>query len=59
MEPVNTYTKKPLGINLDALQQLIERHAKIDACIENGQPIPYELRKNFVRFTIPNEPVQE
>lgn len=56
-EGVNEGKKK--GINIKALNELRERHAKIDKYIEEGKEVPPELTKSFVAFPLVDDPYKD
>lgn len=51
--------KKAKGHNMEALDQLVNKHEKINRLFEAGKDIDPELTKSFVTFPIHNNPFKE
>jgi len=51
--------RKSKNINIEAFNQMIEKHALINKLIEEGKEIPKELIKNFVSFPLSEDPYSD
>ncbi len=56
IQTVETPKNKVNGLDLDALNTLVDRHKKINQLIREGKDIDPELSKNFVTFPVYSHP---
>ena len=50
------YFNKTKGINVDKMNEVVEKHKTINKLFEEGKEIPSELTKDFITFPITNNP---